>query len=149
MNEPLIPASEEVTAKEHADRLIATAFRDDSPIPARGTAEPVPQPGRAPMSQRAVDASALMLSGGVASVLVSGSASLVLAASGIADPTVIGIVCAAPAAVAVPIWAVTRMLKNFKHAVPDIHHHHYNAPVDQRTQQTKTSGLIARTNNQQ
>jgi hypothetical protein len=101
------------------------------------------------MSQRAVDASALMLSGGVATVLVSGSASLVLAASGIADPTVIGICAAAPIAVAVPIIAVTRLLKRAKTVLPEEHHHHYNAPVDQRTLNSHTRGLWARTNNQQ
>lgn len=148
MNEPRTPLSEEATRQESA-RLIETAFRDDTPLPAYGTTPPVAQPGRPPMSQKATDASALMLSGGVASVLAGGSVSLVLAASGIADPTVIGIIAAAPVAVAVPIWAVTRMLKSVKHAVPDVHVHHYNAPVDQSTQKTSTLGLWARTNNQQ
>ncbi|MFH8804072.1 hypothetical protein ACH4F6_31540 [Streptomyces sp. NPDC017936] len=148
MNEPLIPASEEVAAKEHADRLLATAFRDDSPLPRHGAAPPVPQPGRPPMSQGATDASALMLSGSVLTATLGGSATAILWASGHADPAVVATVFGAPAIFAL---AIARVLKRAKDAAPDQHHHHYSGPVyqDQRTQQTSTRGLIARTHNTQ
>jgi hypothetical protein len=148
MTEPRTPLSEEETRQESA-RLIETAFRDDTPLPRHGATPPVPQPGRPPMSQKAVDASALMLSGGVATVLVGGSASLVLAASGIADPAVIGICAATPLAVAVPIVAVTRLLKRAKSVLPEEHHHHYNAPVHHQHTHSSTRGVWARTDNRQ
>lgn len=59
-----------------AERLIAavneameppTTYRDPSPNPTIGTTPPVPQPGRPPMSQKATDASMLMLAAGAAS----------------------------------------------------------------------------------
>ncbi|NUP35998.1 MAG: hypothetical protein HOY76_02985 [Streptomyces sp.] len=149
MKEPLIPASEEVTAKEDADRLITTAFRDDTPLPRCGTTPPVPQPGRPPMSQKAVDLSTVMLSASVATIPPGGIAIAAMIASGYADPTVIGMICAAPAAIALPIFAIARLLRGAKEAAPDVHHHHYTGPVDQRTLHSSTRGLWAKTNNQQ
>jgi hypothetical protein len=148
MPETPIPLSEEV-AKEHADRLIATAFRDETPLPQYGATPPVPQPGRPPMSQKAVDLSTVMLSASVATIPPGAIAIGAMLASGYANPTVIGMICAAPAAIAVPIFAVARLLRGVKDATPDVHHHHYSGHVDQRTVQTKTTGLWARTNNQQ
>lgn len=143
--------------RDQAERWLAalddipTSFRDRTPLPARGTSPPVPQPGRPPMSQKAVDASALMLSGGVATVLVGGTASLFMVATGLADPTVVGIVAAAPIAVAVPIAAVTRLLKRAKQAVPGDTHHHYNAPVTHTTNTTHSTakGIVVKNTNQQ
>jgi hypothetical protein len=153
VNESTVPLSEEVAEKE-AERLIAaayqpTSFRDETPVPQYGTTPPVVQPGRPPMSQSAVDASTMMLSGSVLTAVVGGSVTAVLWASGTADPVVVGFICAAPAALAVPVLAVGRMLRRAKEATPDVHHHHYTGHVDQRTVQTKTSGVWARTNNQQ
>lgn len=152
MSEPRIPVSEEV-AEEEAARLIdeayrPTSFRDTTPLPAIGTAPPVAQPGRPPMSQSAVDASTLMLSGGVATVLVGGAASLVMVASGHADPVVCAIVLGAPTTLAL---AIARVLRRAKTALPDEHHHHYTGTViqDQRTTHTSTRGVWARTTNQQ
>jgi hypothetical protein len=145
VNEPRTPLSEEETKQESA-RLIETAFRDDTPLPRHGDTPPVPQPGRPPMSQRAVDASTLMLSAGVASVLASGGVSLVLAASGIADATVVGMVCAAPAFVAVPIWAAGRMLKRWKQAAP-VTVNNYNGTVYKKTTRTDNRGVWAKTIN--
>jgi hypothetical protein len=148
MTETGIPLSEEVV-KEHADRLIATAFRDDTPVPQYGTTPPVPQPGRPPMSQKAVDISTIMLSASAATIPPGAIAVGVMLASGYANPTVIGMICAAPAFVAVPIFAVARLLRGAKEAAPDVHHHHYNAPVDQRHTHSSTRGVWAKTNNQQ
>jgi hypothetical protein len=101
------------------------------------------------MSQSAVDASTMMLSGSVLTAVIGGSVTAVLWASGSADPVVVGFICAAPAALTVPVLAVGRMLRRAKEATPDVHHHHYTGHVDQRTVNTKTSGVWAKTNNQQ
>jgi len=146
MPEPATPMSEE--AAKEAARLIETAFRDDTPIPAVGPTPPVPQPGRPPMSQKATDASMVMLAAGVASVPIGGSVSLVLYTLGHVDPTALAIGAAAPVAL---ILAIGGLLRRARGVLPEEHHHHYTGPVhqDQRTQTSNTRGLIARTNNQQ
>lgn len=137
---------------------IPTHYRDTTTVPAYGTTPPVTdQPGvrRAPMSQEAVDYSTRILSTGVASVLFSGGASLVMVASGYADPTVIGLIAGAPIAVAVPIAVLARLTRRAKEVVaaapPEIHQH-YSGHVyqDQRSTHvhTKNSGAIAITRNQ-
>ncbi|MBD9721956.1 hypothetical protein IHE70_01585 [Streptomyces sp. ID-01-6.2a] len=131
-------------AVEHA--LQQTFHRDDSPIPSVGTAPPVPQPGRPPMSQGATDASVLMLSGGVATVLVGGATSLVMIASGHADPVVCAIVLGAPTALAL---AIGRVLSRAKNVLPDEIHQTYTGTVyqDQRNVHTKNTGVWAKTSN--
>lgn len=124
--------------QERAAQLLAamnalqpTAYRDDSPLPAVGTAPPVAQPGRPPMSQKAVDASTLMLSAGVASLPVGAVTIGILLASGHADPVVIAVICAAPTAL---ILALARLVKRTKETVavaPAEQHHHYSGPVRQ------------------
>ncbi|MCL3998008.1 hypothetical protein [Streptomyces lavenduligriseus] len=155
--QPTAGMSDDVAAAE-ARRIIAnayrpapdtpTAYRDDTPVPAYGSTPPVVQPGTPPMSQRAVDASRLMLTGGLATVPPGLVAIGLLIASEHADPTVIGMICAAPAAVAVPILAIARLLRRATGVVPDVHHHHYNGPVRHETTITHTRGLIARTHNE-
>ncbi|OIJ69220.1 hypothetical protein [Streptomyces mangrovisoli] len=158
MNKPTSTPLTEDEAATEAARIIAdayrpvpatlTAYRDDSPLPAYGAAPPVAQPGTPPMSQRAVDTGRLMLTAGLASVPPGLIAIGVLIASRHADPTVIGMVCAAPAAIAVPILALARLFTRVAEAVPDEHHHHYNGPVRQENTTTHTRGLIARTRNE-
>ena len=121
---------------QRADQFLAaindaapTYYRDTTLVPAYGTVPPVPQPGRPPMSQRATDASALMLSGGIASVLVSGGVSLVLWSSGHADPTVIAWMSAGPPMAFLSLKALVKGVK--RAAVPDVHHHNYSGPVTQ------------------
>lgn len=137
---------EEKEATESA-RLIETAYRDDTPTPAYGTAPPVPQPGRPPMSQRAVDASTVMLSASVATLPPGAIAIGVMLASGYADPVVIGMICAAPAVVAVPILAIARLLRGAK-PEPEVHQH-FHGTVHQQTTHSSTRGVWARTDNQQ
>ncbi|MFD9603303.1 hypothetical protein [Streptomyces sp. NPDC059970] len=141
----LANAVEEALAEE-----MKTFHRDDTPLPAVGTTPPVPQPGRPPMSQRATDASALMLSGGAASLLVGGSASLVMLASGSADPVVCAVVLGAPAVLVLAIGRLVGRVKATVEAAPPTHHHHYNGDVyqDQRSINTTTRGVIANTRNQ-
>jgi hypothetical protein len=105
------------------------------------------------MSQKATDASALMLSAGVASIPLGAALTGVLWASGHADPTTLGIIAAAPASLAIPILALTRLAKRAKEtaeAAPPVHHHHYNGNVHQQTVNvdSTTRGLWARTHNQ-
>ncbi|MFD6180076.1 hypothetical protein [Streptomyces goshikiensis] len=141
-----------------AERLIAavnealepaTAYRDPTPLPAVGDTPPVAQPGRPPMSQRATNASTLMLAAGLSTVPPGLIAIGLLVASDYADPVVVGMICAAPAVIAVPILAVARLLRGAQGIVPPEHHHHYNGPVSQQhhTVSTQTRGLIAKTTN--
>ncbi|MCX4450673.1 hypothetical protein [Streptomyces sp. NBC_01789] len=127
----------------------ATAYRDDRPLPVVGTAPPVPQPGRPPMSQRATDASALMLAGGAATVMVGGGASLVMLASGYADPAVCAIVLGAPAVIVLAVSRLVGRVKAVAEAAPAPTHNHYYGSVtqDSRSITTDTRGLWARTNN--
>jgi len=99
------------------------------------------------MSQKATDTSALMLSAGVASLPVGAAITVILWASGHADPGVVALLCAAPPTF---VLALSRLMRKAKDAVPDVHHHHYTGNVhqDHRTTTTHTRGLWARTNNQ-
>ncbi|MGI5469473.1 hypothetical protein [Streptomyces sp. CA-132043] len=141
----------EVQAEAEARRIIAdayrpTAYRDDTPVPAHGTTPPVAQPGRPPMSQGATDASVLMLAGGTTTAMVGGTAAVLMYVSQFADPVVCGLVFGAPTAL---VLALGRLAKKARPA-PDVHHH-YEGPVhqDQRHVQSKTTGVWAKTNNQQ
>ena len=148
----------QTAANDQAQRFLAavedamapampTTYRDDTPVPAIGTTPPVTdQPGarRPPMSQRATDASALMLSAGVASLPIGGMTSLVLYTLGHADPVSLAIGAGAPASLAIPIIALSSLVKRAKRAAPDVHHHHYNAPVDQRTVNADARGVWAK-----
>ncbi|MEV8546152.1 hypothetical protein [Streptomyces sp. NPDC051572] len=153
---PQDAAMSDTDAAVEAARIIAdayrpapatpTAYRDTTPLPARGDAPPVPQPGRPPMSQGATDASALMLAGGATTAMVGGTAAVLMYVSQYADPLVCGLVFGAPTAL---VLALARLLKGAKPA-PEIHQH-YDGPVyqDQRNVHSRTTGVWAKTNNQQ
>lgn len=137
-------------AETEARRMIAdayrpTAFRDNTPVPAHGDTPAVAQPGRPPMSQGATDASVLMLAGGTTTVMVGGTAAVLMYVSQFADPLVCGLVFGAPTAL---VLALARLAKRTKPA-PDVHHH-YQGPVyqDRRTVHSRTSGVWAKTHNQ-
>jgi hypothetical protein len=131
--------------------IVPTSYRDTSPVPAVGTAAPVAQPGRPPMSQRATDASVLMLTAGAASVPVGGSVSLVLWTLGHIDPVVLAVAGAAPVALLTALARVIGRAKAAAEAAPATHHHHYAGPVNQdhsritTTTTTTTRGVIAHT----
>lgn len=136
-------------AASEAQRIIAdfaTSYRDATPIPRHGTAPPVAQPGRPPMSAKAVDDTARMLGASVLIATTGGATTAILWASGYADPTVIALVFGAPTAL---VLALGRLVKRAR-PEPDIHHH-YEGPVyqDQRNVHSHTRGVWARTNNQQ
>lgn len=114
--------------------------------PQIGTAPPVAQPGIPPMSQRSTDIGRTALYCGVATVPPGLIAIGLLLASGQADPTVIGWICAAPAALAAPILAVARVLRGAKDVVaaaPAEVHNHFGGPVhqEQRTVNNHNRGF--------
>lgn len=71
----------------------------------------------------------------------------VMVASEHANPTVIGMICAAPAVIAVPILAVARLVRRAGEAAPPEIHQHYTGHVyqDQRSIHTETRGVWAKT----
>lgn len=128
-----------------------TAYRDPTPPPIIGAAEPVAQPGRPPMSQKATDASVLMLAAGAASIPIGGMTSLVLYTLGSADPVALAIGGTAPVALVLAVAALIRAASRGMQGIGAEHHHHYNGPVRQehRTVSTQTRGLFAKTINKQ
>ncbi|MFC9916338.1 hypothetical protein [Streptomyces sp. NPDC127197] len=135
-------------AYQEADRVpVTTRFADPTPVPSVGTTPPVPQYGRPPMSQRATDASGLILATGVASLPVGIAATGILWASGQADPVVIGCICAAPTTLVLALSRLLRRGREVVEAAPPVHHHHYDGTVvqDHSTVTTTTKGVIART----
>lgn len=130
--------------RQQADRLITavnealaeqlTFHRDDTPLPRYGTTPPVPQPGVPPMSHRTTEIARAVMFGSLATVPPGLIAVAVMVASEHANPTVIGMICAAPAAIAVPILALARLMRRAGEAAPAEQHHHYSGPVHQHTQ---------------
>lgn len=136
---------------------ISTYHRDESKLPITGDAPPVPQPGRPPMSQRAVDLNTTILTSSVLTATLGGSATAILWASGHANPTVIawvgGCVLAIPVAITLPVLALKSLVKSAKEvaqATPAPVHHHYNGnvTVDQRSIHATNRGIIANTRNE-
>lgn len=138
--------------REAARRLIAaldelpTSFRDDTPVPKIGDALPVQQPGRPAMSERATDASVMMIAGGFFSLCLGAAVSAVLHYSGHANPVVVGLICATPP---IAFFSIRGLVKSLKQALPAEIHNHYEGTVyqDQRNVHTSTRGLWAKTNN--
>ncbi|MET7788120.1 hypothetical protein ABZS93_16125 [Streptomyces sp900116325] len=149
IGQPAPSALQQAVDRAITEELIA-GYRDTTPLPLVGTAPPVAQPGRTPMSQGATDASVLMLCGGGAAFLVSGGVSLVMWASESADPVVCGIVFGAPTVLALALGRLFGKVKAANAAAPAPVHHHYNGNViqDQRSVESKTYGVIANTRNQ-
>ncbi|MFB8034130.1 hypothetical protein ACFC5Z_14460 [Streptomyces sp. NPDC056004] len=149
---PLSSAEADLRARRLIDEAYTpTSHRDDSPLPAYGPTPPVAQPGRPPMSQKATDASALMLSGSVAALSVGGATSLVLYTLGQVDPVTLAVGAAGPVALVLAAGSLLRSLGRAKADAHTEHHHHYKGPVhqDQRTSHTTTRGVWAKTTNQQ
>ncbi|GGW81050.1 hypothetical protein [Streptomyces griseoloalbus] len=134
-----------IAAVEEAMRQ-PTSYRDDSPLPAYGSTPPVPQPGVPAMSQQATDIGRAAMYCGLATVPPGLVAVAILVASEHADPTVIGMICAAPAALAVPIFALARLFRSAK-PEPEVHQH-FHGPVTHQTTNSRTSGVWAKSINQ-
>lgn len=136
-----------------------TRYRDDTlpSTPTIGTTPPVTQPGRPAMSSKATDDSVRMLTAGWLTLCAGGATSAVLHFSSTADPTVVALVAAVPASLAIPVLALSRLVKHVKdtvEAAPTEHHHHYTGTViqdartDARTINAHNRGLWATTHNQ-
>lgn len=121
-----------------------TRFRDETPVPRYGSAPPVPQPGVPPMSQQATDIGRAAMYCGLATVPPGLIAIGVMLASEHVNPTVIGMICAAPAALAVPILALSWLFKSAGQALPPEIHNHYNAPVQQHTQTVNNTNKLGK-----
>ncbi|MFH9959705.1 hypothetical protein ACH4OX_36630 [Streptomyces roseolus] len=147
----LIAAVEDALAAAQAAEPTAPAavFRDPAPVTARavGDALPVVQPGRAPMSQRATDASVVMLAAGAGTLMAGTGAGLALWALAGVDPVTLALAAGAPVAV---VAALARLVRRAgqaaAQAAPVTHHHTYAGPVTQTTTSTTTArGMFART----
>lgn len=138
------PLTDSVISAAVDNAIQKTFHRDDSPVPEVGTAPPVAQPGRPPMSSKAVDDSVRMLSASVLIATGGGATTAILWASGYANPTVVALVFGAPTAL---VLAVGRLAKRAKQVMPDEHHHYYNGPVDQRHTHTENKSVWAKTTN--
>lgn len=140
------PLTDSVISAAIEHTLQKTFHRDDSPVPEIGTAPPVAQPGRPPMSSKAVDDSVRMLSASVLIATGGGATTAILWASGYANPAVIAVVFGAPTAL---VLALGRLAKRAKQAAPDEIHNHYTGDVyqDQRETHTENKGVWVKTNN--
>ncbi|OKJ46760.1 hypothetical protein [Streptomyces sp. CB02115] len=128
---------------------VPTAYRETKSTAYEPT-PPVAQPGRPPMSQRATDASALMLSGSVAALSVGGATSLVLYTLGQVDPVTLAIGATGPVALVLAAGSLLKAVGRAKAAAaPAEVHNHFTGPVRQETTNvsSQTRGLVARTRN--
>lgn len=142
---PTQTAMTDAEAEAKARRIIAdfaTSYRDDRPLPPVGTTPPVAQPGRPPMSQKAADASALMLAAGVASLPIGGMTSLVLYTLGTVDPATLAIGATAPVALILAVSALLRAAGRAKADMNSEHHHHYSGPVHQHSQTVNSQAKL-------
>jgi hypothetical protein len=152
------PLTDSVMQAAVRDFITQTSYRNNDPdVPSHedgprvGTTPPVQQPGIPAMSARTTEITRSVMYASMATVPPGLIAVAVMVASEHANPTVIGMICAAPAAIAVPILALARLFRSAKEAEPDVHHHSYSGPVyqDQRNVHSSTRGVWAKTNNQQ
>lgn len=136
------PLTDSVIEAAVRDAIHQASYRDDSPLPVVGSAPPVPQPGRPPMSAKAVDDTARMIGASVVIATTGGSTTAILWASGYANPAVVAIVFGAPTAL---ILAIARLAKRAR-PEPEVHQH-FHGTVTQTTTHSRTSGVWARTDN--
>ena len=106
------------------DNALHEARRDE-------TAPPPAKRERPAMSGKATDDSVRMLAFGGMTLMVSAGGGILMVASDFADPTVIGMICAAPAVIALPVLALARLARRAGEAAPAEHHHHYTGTVQQ------------------
>ena len=131
----------------------ATAYRDITPAQQTGT-QPVAQPGRPPMSQKATDHASVVLAYSLGSLPVGLATSLVLWSISSVPPETLAIAGAAPPALAVTIGIAARLIgravrEGAEALPPGDQHHHYEGPtyVQHTSLHTQTRGL-GRTVNQ-
>lgn len=135
--------------EEALTAAMPTSYRDESPLPAYGTAPPVAQPWPAapPMSARATNNARLFMYCSWATVPPGLIAIGILVASQHANPTVIGLICTAPAAIAAPILAIARLIRRAGEAAPTEIHQTYMGDVHNDTRITQTRAVWSKTVN--
>lgn len=106
------------------DNALHEARRDE-------TAPPPAKRERPAMSGKATDDSVRMIAFGGMTLMVSAGGGILMVTSHFADPTVIGMICVAPAVIALPVLAVARLVRRAGEATPAEHHHHYTGTVRQ------------------
>lgn len=153
---PAAPVAGQAHLDDQARKLLAavedamrtpTAYRDNTPLPAIGTTPPVPQPGIPPMSARTTEITRAVMYASFATVPPGLIAVAVMVASQHANPTVVGMICAAPAAIAVPILALARLIRRAGEAAPAEIHQTYTGNVHQETRTTNTKAVWSKTIN--
>lgn len=131
-----------------ADAVIRAAV--DNAIHEARRAETAPPPSkreRPAMSGRATDDSVRMIAFGGMTLMVSAGGGILMVASDFANPTVIGMICAAPAAIALPVLALARLARRFGEAAPTEIHQTYTGNVHQETRITQTRAVWSKTVN--
>ncbi len=153
---PAAPAAGQAHIDDNARKLLAaveeamqapTSYRDDSPIPRYGNTPPVAQPGTPAMSQRTTEVTRAVMYCSLATVPPGLITVAVMVASEHANPTVIGMICSAPSAIAVPILAIARLIRRAGEAAPTEIHQTYTGNVHQETRITHTRAVWSKTNN--
>jgi hypothetical protein len=125
----------------------ATFYRDPNP-PAPTGAQPVAQPGRPPMSQRATDISGVITATGLASLPIGGGAALVLWQLSHVSPTVLAIAGLAPiglvSAIGIVAKVAGRAARETAEALPpgEVHHHHHGPTSVHTDVHTENRGLL-------
>ena len=97
------------------------------------TSPPKLRPDVPAMSARTTELTRAVMYCSLATVPPGLIAVAVMVASEHANPTVIGMICAAPAVVAVPILALARLVRRAGEAVPTEINQYYSGPVRQET----------------
>ena len=134
---------------EELAKPYVTSFRDKTSTPTIGSMPPHPQPGRAPMSQKASDASGLILSVGVASPLVGGGIALALWGTGQANPTVIAWIAGGAVALVVAATAFLKTAKTAVEAAPPVIHQYFTGTthIDHSSHEHTSRGVWVRNHN--
>jgi len=134
---PVLPEPPAATAGQAANPLTDAVFRAavDNLVHEARRDSTSPAPGREtpPMSARTTELTRAVMYCSLATVPPGLIAVAVMVASEHANPTVIGMICAAPAAIAVPILALARLIRRAGEATPTEIHNHFSGPVRQET----------------
>lgn len=127
---------------------IPTFYKDPTETPKIGTTPPVAQPGRAPMSQKATDATGIILAVGIAAPLVGGGFALAMWGTSVANLKVIGAIVGGAIGIVIAVKSLLGSARAVAEAAPPVVHQHNYGPVhqDQSTHEHKSSGVFVRNN---
>lgn len=142
---PTAPAAGQA-ANPLTDAVIQAAIENALHEARRTGTAPLPGRERPAMSGPAVDSSVRMIAFGGMTLMVSAGGGILMVASDFANPAVIGMICAAPATLALPILAIARLIRRAGEASTEIHQH-YNGPVHQQQHTTNTKSVWSKTVN--